>query len=94
MTVTHKRDREVEEGEVPEAQRRKVDTLLHDPTFYRDDGDCIVQIHQYHLLRGESSAFREILDAGDVGQSDAKPILLTETTTAQFRAFLDLVYGE
>ncbi|KAJ6454878.1 hypothetical protein C8R47DRAFT_1166614 [Mycena vitilis] len=98
--VKRERDTPIElELDGRQTQRRKVTTAQKDRIFYRDDGDCVLQvedvlfkIHKYHLLRGTRSKFQQIL-ARTPG-SETTPILLVDDTQAQFRSFLSYAYED
>ncbi|KAJ7109553.1 hypothetical protein C8R43DRAFT_1139659 [Mycena crocata] len=80
--------------------------ITRDPLFYKESGDCILQvenylfkIHRYHLLRGDASVFSDmfLLPSGDrpsQGSSDTDPIVLSGDTAERVHAFLSIAYAE
>ncbi|KAJ6463702.1 hypothetical protein C8R47DRAFT_1201963 [Mycena vitilis] len=67
-----------------------------DPIFYRDDGDCFVQVEDYlfkiHKDIAHADRLHEMLKA--TATAEATPIMLTGDKLSQFRAFLSLVYTD
>ncbi|KAJ7761242.1 hypothetical protein DFH07DRAFT_1059889 [Mycena maculata] len=80
--------------------------ILRDALFYRDGGDCFLRaedhlfkIHRYHLLRGDSSVFKDmfLVPSGEhpsQGLSDSDPIVLAGDTAERVRGFFSIAYAE
>ncbi|KAJ7451661.1 hypothetical protein FB451DRAFT_1409747 [Mycena latifolia] len=78
--------------------------LVHDDTYYLEDGSCIIQVQNtlfnVHrtILSKDNSSFSTMftLPQGDneiEGRSDDNPIILTGDTVAEFRHFLWALYA-